>query len=219
MIVFGAKVAKWPIPSVFFHFLPLKCVFSENSCIFVPLIGSNNEMKDRLAYLWVWLRRIGNCRGFGIQSPADYAFVRYVVNEHWPYYQYRELAEDDDWLTQRLGRLYFRLANWRQPATVISNGYRKYWQAGCHRTQVVADASRVELAHVCVGERCRTQLEHIYNKVDDRSVLVIEGISRDRGLWQQVVADPRTGVAFDLYYCGIVMFDKKRTKQNYIINF
>ena len=58
----------------------------------------------------VWLSRIHRVWGFGIQSPTDYAFVRYVVNEHWPYYAYEELT-DKDWLTEKLGRLYFRLAN------------------------------------------------------------------------------------------------------------
>ena len=62
----------------------------------------------------VWLSRIHCCRGFGIQSPTDYAFVRYVVNEHWPYYAY-DVLRDDDWLREKLGRLYMRLANWRQP--------------------------------------------------------------------------------------------------------
>ena len=52
----------------------------------------------------VWLSRIHHCRGFGIQSPTDYAFVRYVVNEHWPYYAYDQLTADS-WLNKKLGRL------------------------------------------------------------------------------------------------------------------
>ena len=35
----------------------------------------------------------------------------------------------------------------------------------------------------------------------------------------EIVADEHTSITFDLYYCGLVMFDKKRTKQHYIINF
>jgi hypothetical protein len=34
-----------------------------------------------------------------------------------------------------------------------------------------------------------------------------------------VERDVRTGVTFDLYYCGIVFFDKKRHKMNYKVNF
>ena len=68
---------------------------------------------NRLQQVFVWLSRIHRCRGFGIQSPTDYAFVRYVVNEHWPYYAY-DLLPNDAWLTRKLGKLYFRLANWRR---------------------------------------------------------------------------------------------------------
>jgi hypothetical protein len=55
--------------------------------------------------------------------------------------------------------------------------------------------------------------------VEKDTVLVVEEIRRDRTFWQEIISDEHTGVTFDLYYCGIVMFDKKRHKQNYIINF
>ena len=45
-------------------------------------------LRDTINHWQVWLRRIHRSGGFGIQSPKDYAFVRYVVNEHWPYYAY-----------------------------------------------------------------------------------------------------------------------------------
>jgi hypothetical protein len=59
----------------------------------------------------------------------------------------------------------------------------------------------------------------IYNKVREDTMVVIDGIHRNKDNWQKVVSDERTVVTFDLYYCGIVFFDKKRHKQNYIINF
>jgi len=69
-------------------------------------------------------------------------------------------------------------------------------------------------------ENCsQDRLSYIYNKVSPRSVLVVTGISKVRRLWRQIVDDERTGITFDLYYCGIVLFDKKRHKQNYKINF
>ena len=92
-----------------------------------------SDIANRLKAAVVWLRRIGHCRGFGIQSPSDYWLVRYVINEHWPYYQYETLGHDDDWLTRKLGRLCFRIANWRQPAVIESSAYRDYLQAGCRK--------------------------------------------------------------------------------------
>ena len=174
---------------------------------------------QRWRYVFVWLRRIGHCRGFGIQSPTDYGFVRYVINEHWPYYQYDGLGRDDDWLTRRLGRLYFRLANWRQPKVILTSGYQPYMQAGCQTAVLKEDASRADLILLKLEGDYRSRLADIYNKVDAQSVLILENIRRDQVLWREVVADGRTGVTFDLYYCGIVLFDVKRHKQHYMINF
>jgi hypothetical protein len=190
---------------------------------------------SNLRHVCVWLRRIAHCRGFGIQSPSDYWFVRYVINEHWPYYSYESIGKNDDWLTRKLGRLYFRLSNWRQPGTVCSEKFREYLQAGCHSATIVSppspvtpkvqsskikvQSSKVELMLIPVDGHHRQQLDDIYNKVDDRSVVIIDGIHRDWDFWHEVTTDKRTGVTFDLYYCGLVMFDKKRVKKNYIINF
>ena len=174
------------------------------------------SIAGRLKAAIVWLRRIGHCRGFGIQSPTDYWMVRYVINEHWPYYQYETLGRNDDWLTRKMGRLCFRLANWLQPSVVESNDYRDYLQAGCQKT-TFGDSS--ELVVMPLEKSSQDRLSYIYNKVSPQSVLVVTGISKARKLWRQIVDDERTGITFDLYYCGIVMFDKKRSKKNYIINF
>ena len=173
-------------------------------------------MKEALTAIMVWLCRIGHCRGFGIQSPTDYWLVRYVINEHWPYYQYDALGKDDDWLTRKLGRLYFRLANWRQPSVIQSNGYRSYLEAGCRRASFGDNTDSIELMRISLPSDA---VEPIYDKVDDRSVLIVEGIRDEKERWRRIVEDERTVVTFDLYYCGIVLFDKTRFKKHYIINF
>lgn len=164
----------------------------------------------------VWLSRIGYCRGFGIQSPADYWLVRYVINEHWPYYQYERLGRNDDWLTRKQGRLCFRIANWRQPAVIESSAFRDYLQAGC-RKAVWGESS--ELMVLSLEGDWRSRLSYIYNKVSADSVLVVTGLSKARDVWREIVNDERAVLTFDLYYCGIVLFDKKRDKKNYIVNF
>lgn len=173
-------------------------------------------MMTQISRWLVWLSRIHRCRGFGIQSPTDYAFVRYVVNEHWLYYAYEELR-DCDWLTEKLGRLYFRLANWRQPRAMVADRYQQYWQAGCRKTVFAATVETVELARVEVEDRAAW--ETVVQHCDEHSVVVVEGIWRARALWESIRRDERTGLTFDLYYCGIVFFDKKRYKHHYTINF
>lgn len=187
-----------------------------------------NSISEWLTASVVWLSRIGHCRGFGIQSPGDYWFVRYVINEHWPYYQYNTLGKGDDWLTQKVGRLLFRIANWRQPSVIDSSAYQEYLQAGCRNALLVGGENEgrkeeeMESDDMVVmsleGDYYR-RLTHIYNKVNSDTVLIVADIRRAKDLWREIVADERSIITFDLYYCGIVMFDKKRHKQNYIINF
>ncbi len=171
---------------------------------------------NQLTRCIVWLSRINHCRGFGIQSPTDYAFVRYVVNEHWPYYAYSQFA-DADWLNLKLGMLYFRLANWRQPQKMLADSFQKYFQAGCKKTIFTDDIDTVELARVTIADR--NGYETLVQRTDDHSVLVIENIYTDSKRWRQIVLDKRVRVSFDLYYCGILFFDKKRYNHHYIINF
>ena len=115
-------------------------------------------MMQRLRHAFVWLMRIGHCRGFGVQSPTDYWLVRYVINEHWPYYQYATLGEGDEWLTRKLGLLYFRLANWLQPHMIESDGYQSYLQAGCKKA-AFGDSS--ELIRLTLDGDYRTRLATI----------------------------------------------------------
>ena len=177
-------------------------------------------MKDYIIHIFVWLSRIHHCCGFGIQSPTDYAFVRYVINEQWPYYAYERLDQlSDDWLMRKMGKLYFRLANWRQPSVMELSPYDDFCLAGCMKTRIVCEVRHIELGRLELIGDYRTEMDHIYNKVDDSSVLVVDNIRRDRNFWHEMEKDPRTGVTFDLYYCGIVFFDKKRHKMNYKVNF
>jgi len=173
----------------------------------------------------VWLSRIHCCRGFGIQSPTDYAFVRYVVNEHWPYYAYERLQERD-WLRRKLGRLYLRLANWRQPAIILSDDYHPWFHAGCQHSQLApcllppASCSlplKIPLARVEIEQH--QLFQQLLQHTDQLSVIIVEGIWRDWQAWHTIEQDSRVGTTFDLYYCGIVLFDTQRFKHHYKINF
>jgi hypothetical protein len=174
---------------------------------------------QRLKHMLVWLSRMNHCKGFGIQSPTDYWFVRYVINEQWPYYQYEAVGKDDDWLTRKLGLLYFRIANWLQPKVMMSDGYQDYLQVGCKTAMFNDHAETIDLVHLKLNGDYRRRVTNIYNKVNAKSVMIIEDIRKDMSFWREVTNDEHTGITYDLFYCGIVMFDKNRHKMNYIINF
>ena len=176
----------------------------------------------------VWLSRIHKCQGFGIQSPTDFDFVRTVVNEHGLYYAYYEI-EATSWLQRKLGELYLRVANWRQPATILTDDYQPWFQAGCRSAHITNHNSQcnatldlgqefsLELARIEIEQHA--QLEQLYAHCNQLSVIIVEGIWRDWDTWHAIEHDSRTGTTFDLYYCGIVFFDTQRYKHNYRINF
>ena len=175
---------------------------------------------NKIKRIFIWFGRLPYSYGFGIQSPTDYAFVREVVNEHGEYYAYQYFEKfEENALHKKLGKLYFRLANWRQPSKMMQDAYEKYWKAGCEKIQWMTLLDHLELGRMLLVGDYREAFQRICGIVDNHSVLVIEGIYRDWDFWYEVEKDARTSVTFDLYYCGIVFFDKTRYKKNYKVNF
>lgn len=185
-----------------------------------------------------WLRRIKYCRGFGVQSPSAYRFIRYVINEHYPYYAYDELRKELprlDSLTRKRMELYFRVANFRQASLWLDFCERNdviatYVGRGCHATQVrritdlrqITADDRIEVLRICPSAGCEALLEAALQKADDRTLFIIEDIGYNdtaRRMWQTLLESDITSVSYDLYYLGIAFFDRKRYKANYVVNF
>lgn len=67
-----------------------------------------------------YLSRVGKSRGFGIQSPWAYSFVREVIYETCPYYAYAEIDRMVRSSSERKwARLHFRVANFVRPMQCI----------------------------------------------------------------------------------------------------
>lgn len=196
---------------------------------------------QRLKRAIIWLSRIRHCRGFGIQSPTDYRFVRYVINEHYPYYRYASLAQQVGGIShtqRRLCELYFRLANYCQADWFIdiwppTDAYATYVTAGCQKTEVcrvcqedvelqLADPKKPFLVRASYHDGVETMLRGLLHGCALGTVVVVEGIKKgraERKLWKALKQLPEVGASYDLYYCGIIIADNRRYKTNYIINF
>lgn len=196
--------------------------------IYLPL--SRYIDVSRLCRYLVWLSRLHRCRGFGVQSPSDYSFVRYVVNEHWPYYAYEDMRSKyptASWLERKMGELLLRVANFRQPSSTINlvapiDFYDDYLKAGCKRQAIHHSLEACEDLDLVFMPCDSLNIQSAMEKADDSSIVVVNGIHKDRkswSCWKAMKNDNRVTVSFDLYYCGILMFDKKRYKTHYTINF
>ena len=185
-----------------------------------------------------WLRRIKYCRGFGVQSPSAYRFIRYVINEHYPYYAYDELRKELprlDSLTRKRMELYFRISNYRQASLWLDYSRRDdtiatYVWRGCNATRVrnIADSQqpvsgdKIEVLRICPIAGCESLLAAALKQADDRTLFVIEDIGYNdtaKRMWHTLLESNITSVSYDLYYLGIAFFDRKRYKANYVVNF
>lgn len=185
-----------------------------------------------IRYPWVWLRRFRHRRGYGIHSPWAYSFVREVILERTPYYQYEALERRHPryvrWLFRYhidCCRLLFRLSNYAQARhfDIFDDGdeYDELeYEYLAHAKEDMTFPDR----HDCyVADLCFVKANAFREyELQPCKMLIIEGIHRDhdnRAHWEAIKADSRTGCTFDVYTYGIVFFDRSRLKQHYIVNF
>lgn len=176
---------------------------------------------------YIWCKRFRHRRGYGVHSPLAFEFITQVVYEKAHYYAYERLKSRSD-------RLVFRIVNYAQPQFALEvGGDALPIELAKPSAEVVradsADIGRLDemgeigFAHISADvanyeKWCEALLPHFGR----RSILVIDGIYSDREKrewWRRLINDERTGIAFDLYSAGVVMFDMTRIKQNYIVNY
>lgn len=190
---------------------------------------------------FIWLKRIGHGRGFGVQSPNDYRFLRNVINERLPYYQYDALKAavgNLDRHTRKMCQLYFRLSNYAQADGFLNIGsvsgeVREYVLAACARTRDLGHLTATgSLPEVWEGRnllvRCaytpgvETMLRRMLQGCGERSVIVVEGIHASkeaRQCWDALSVASSATIAYDLYHCGILLKENRRYKKKYFVNF
>lgn len=148
------------------------------------------------------VRRWSRTRGFGIQSPTDYRFVREVIAGHGdkmpqPKRHYHEsLAERGHYLLKRL-HLY-------------AESHPELYGNGSAAVVTLSLAS-------CTGNA----METVMLRANGLQILVVENInlnSETRQQWQTITADRRVRTSYDLYYMGIALFEPKLNKMHYEVN-
>ncbi|MGP1591468.1 MAG: hypothetical protein ACTTHI_06700 [Prevotella sp.] len=195
-----------------------------------------------IGYVYRWIVRATKCQGFGIQSPWAFRFARNVINEHSPYYAYSELKKAfpcSTKLDHKLGKLYFRVANFIQPTCWCFVGemeecIEQYVRSGCKTTKIISVNTDKELFCSGIANEERTVLfiqnskfandvlQNAISQLSKNSVVVMPYIYKNRvneKLWQFIVNKTKVQECFDLYYCGMAFLDEKRYPHYYKINF
>ena len=195
------------------------------------------KLTGKIHRFLVRLSRMPRTRGFGVQSPTAYRFIRYVVSEHSPYYQYATLAKQypHDRHTRRLCELMFRLANyshaydWLQSKAQL-NLFTPYIKSGHRRVQVktinslseIEQLNKIGVLQAGYSADCEQLIKAALKKVSPTSMFIIHDIYLNdemRRLWRSLEQSPICIITIDLYECGIILFDDKVSKQSYKTNF
>lgn len=146
-----------------------------------------------------WLPRKWRSRGFGVQSPTDYEFLRHVLRERWPYYGYAGAGP--------VARLCLRLANRVQAERAYcTDDYARYVAMGCHRTQFAATPAG-----------CKLVVADGYVPLDGLPEGAIVLTTAMGEAWRRMAEEPRATIAFDAIDVGIIIIDSSRYPQHYKI--
>jgi hypothetical protein len=174
--------------------------------------------------LIIFLKRIRHCAGFGVQSPTDYAFVREVIYERWPYALYTELEarfRGTDRFLLKLSQLLLRVSNYAQASRIGVIGnlppvMEAHLKAGCRKSEIVQPPSLLprggEISDSIIVSKDSLPREGWGGAPP---LLIATELNED---WQAYISQEHI-ISYDLYYLGIAFYDEKRYREEHVINF
>lgn len=189
-------------------------------------------------------RRWSQSKGFGVQSPFAYHFIRGVIEEKEMYYAYSTLAterkvtlQNESLNDEKADRLLLRLSNFYQPNIIMvpDEGFalsRQYLVQGCRKahiltyrdtedliTQLNSRSSPIDLLYINLS--AALVFESIQPRLSEPSLLIVAGITstaESRQQWK-VITDNSEGLTFDLGSLGIVMNNRHGNDKHYYVTF
>ena len=168
---------------------------------------------------FTFLKRIRHCAGFGVQSPTDYAFVREVIYERWPYALYAELEAQfygTDKFLLKLSQLLLRVSNYAQASQIGVIGnlppvMEAHLKAGCRKSEIMTVKGQKSKDK----GRGEGTLDFSPSSLDIFPLLIATELNDQ---WQEYISQEHI-ISYDLYYLGIAFYDEKRYREEHVINF
>lgn len=146
---------------------------------------------------------------------------------------------------EKVNKLLFRLVNFFRPISLIEVGEGngdsiRYMREACSSMKAVSlkgdgqeatlrqlkveleKVKKLDFLHIGHIAYYKDIFEMAYPYLHSQSCVVIGNIymtKERKEWWSQLLADERVRISFDLYDIGLVLFEEKRFKQNYKVNF
>ena len=146
---------------------------------------------------------------------------------------------------EKVNKLLFRLVNYFRPMTLLEVGkgngdaFRYMCEPRSSMVSVGLEGmdkeetlrrldtelkrmEKLDFVHIAFTPYYIEVFERVFPYLHHESCVVIGNIyeSKEReAWWKELTNDERVRISFDLYDVGLLLFEKKRFKQNYIVNF
>ena len=195
-----------------------------------------------------WVYRFRKRCGYGIHSPFAFNLVTGVIYEDGEYYSYHDLSllrsAENTVLREKDDRLLFRLVNHIEPSNGIIIGNLlgvtlDYLHAGRHQAdwyfhrvndviglrQTLEQLSTVHFVYIDAltdAGNCLNLIDEILPYTCDKTLIVIRGIHSSKtifSVWQYLLTLGAVRVSMDLHDFGLLYFEKRLNKENYVINY
>ncbi len=159
-------------------------------------LGRQMDILRKIRLMGRHLCRMPRTRGFGVQSPTAYSFLRQVVSESCFLQRLSSEAERASYPrhVSRRERFLYRLRHHYPQVEVLE---ADEWMDSSKRNEVLSSQGT-------------------------DSVLVFLDVDRDEetvGAWKALLDDDRCVLTFDMVDCGVVFFDKTKYKQHFLVNY
>ena len=203
------------------------------------------QLVDILCRCGRWLRRFRKRQGYGIHSPFAFNLVSGVIYESGEYYCYESLSKlrtnENAVLREKDDRLLFRLVNNFSPVNgVVISAHigitENYLRNGClladwhfynecqvdHLTELLSRLGKVDFFYIDDAIHTQQILKTVLPYVHDHTLIVVRHIHHNSALfaiWQQFIQTAEVRVTFDLYDFGLIYFEKRLNKEDYVINY
>lgn len=170
-----------------------------------------------------WLSRLGWRNGFGVQSPWTYSFVRATIYKSHKgdtaLKKFEKSLPHLPYLDRRVGRLCIDICrrNHFHRALIATDSipFLSHYFHFAHVDKVNDDTWQLAVVSLCFPDN----VEKIISQATESSVIILTDITPNKELWEKVVRDYRVGITFDIFICGIILFDHNIYKQHYKLGF
>lgn len=194
-------------------------------------------MFDKPHRIWIWLKRFRKRKGYGVHSPFAFHYITELIYDKHKYEAYRTvkaaaLRRDTN---RKSGRLLYRIARKVQPRQILFHGDQTsrslmYLRLGWPDAVVLEEleaanaTNALDMAFFNIESPLRMEesVMMAMRYASEQSQFIIHGIHSSKqalAAWKRLVKNPLSGITFDLWDLGIILFDKSYIKQDYIVNF